>query len=83
MGSVTRPQRRAFLTGGLLASAAVLTGCSSKSDTNSAPKATVAGAASTPSAAAGARPDSPWSAFARRMEGNERWVDGTLQHPVR
>ncbi|WP_208614982.1 carbonic anhydrase [Streptomyces caeruleatus] len=83
MGSVTRPQRRAFLTGGLLASAAVITGCSSKPDTNSATKTTVAGVASSPSAAAGARPDSPWAAFARLMEGNKRWVDGALQHPDR
>ncbi|MET9965104.1 hypothetical protein ABZZ80_04030 [Streptomyces sp. NPDC006356] len=28
-------------------------------------------------------PDSPWSAFARLMEGNKRWGDGTLQHPAR
>ncbi|MFE7275880.1 carbonic anhydrase [Streptomyces sp. NPDC057623] len=83
MGSATRPQRRAFLTGGLLASAAVITGCSSKSDTSAAPKATAVGAPATPSAAAGARPDSPWAAFARLMDGNKRWVNETLQHPDR
>lgn len=68
-----------------MASAAVITGCSSKTDTGSAQKTTVAGAESTPStsAAAAARPDSPWSAFARLMEGNKRWVVGALQHPDR
>ncbi|GAA4040800.1 carbonic anhydrase [Streptomyces shaanxiensis] len=84
MGSVSLPQRRAILTGGLVASVAVITGCSSKTDSGSAEqKTTAVGAASTPSAAAAARPDSPWSAFARLMEGNKRWVDGSLQHPDR
>jgi carbonic anhydrase len=85
MPSVGRPQRRAFLTGGLAASAALITGCSSKSDSSGTPKPAAVGAAAStsPSPAAGARPDSPWSAFARLMEGNKRWVDGALQHPDR
>ncbi|MFE6623939.1 carbonic anhydrase [Streptomyces sp. NPDC008086] len=85
MGSVSQPQRRAVLTGGILATAAVITGCSSKSDTGTAAdKQAAVGAASTPSPSANApAPDSPWAAFARLMEGNKRWVDGTLQHPNR
>lgn len=86
MGSLGLPQRRAILTGGLAASAALIAGCSSKTDGSAPMKTTAAGAAGkspSPSAAAGMRPDSPWSAFARLMEGNERWVDGALQHPDR
>ncbi|WP_206342387.1 carbonic anhydrase [Streptomyces ureilyticus] len=88
MGSAVRPQRRAILTGGLAATAAaLLTGCSSKSDGGAATGATPAAGAEkkapTTPPAAGERPDSPWAAFARLMEGNERWVDGKLQHPDR
>lgn len=80
MGSAVRPQRRAILTGGLAATAAaLLAGCSSKTDGGAATeKASAAGAA-----AVGERPDSPWAAFARLMEGNERWVEGKLRHPDR
>jgi carbonic anhydrase len=88
MDSAGRPQRRAVLTGGLVAGAALMTGCSSTADgtepVRAPAKASAAGAAGkTPAPAANARPDSPWTAFARLMEGNERWVDGTLQHPDR
>lgn len=82
MGSVSAPRRRAFLVGGLAASAAVITGCSARSDAGAPTQKVAAEAASTPSpAAAGARPDSPRAAFDRLMEGNERWVDGSLRHP--
>ncbi|WP_181359297.1 carbonic anhydrase [Streptomyces sporangiiformans] len=83
MRSAVPPQRRAILTGGLAATAALLTGCSSKSDGAETQKTAPAGAAKTPSPSAGPRPDSPWAAFARLMDGNKRWVDGTLQHPDR
>ncbi|WP_416973701.1 carbonic anhydrase [Streptomyces sp. 4F14] len=83
MVSTPHPQRRAILTGGLLASAALFTGCSSKaSDTRTPATATVSASASA-AASAAAPPDSPWSAFARLMAGNERWVKGELQHPDR
>ncbi|MFE9023508.1 carbonic anhydrase [Streptomyces sp. NPDC007808] len=82
MGSVSVPQRRAFLVGGLAASAAVITGCSAKSEAGTPVAKVAAGSAPTPSpAAAGARPDSPRTAFDRLMEGNTRWVDGKPQHP--
>lgn len=77
-------QRRAILTGGLVGAAALITGCSSK--TESAKRAsteTTAAAAKASSAAASGHPDSPWAAFARLMDGNKRWVDGTLRHPDR
>ncbi|EKX69104.1 carbonic anhydrase [Streptomyces ipomoeae] len=83
MATVGRPQRRAILTGGLIATAAVITGCSSKSDAATASKTAAGDAAvkTSPSPSAGPRPDSARSAFARLMEGNKRWVAGTLQHP--
>ncbi|EST19189.1 carbonic anhydrase [Streptomyces roseochromogenus] len=80
MVSTGHPQRRAILTGGLLASAALITGCSSKSTET---KKQAVAAAPSVSASPTARPDSPWPAFARLMEGNKRWVNGTLQHPDR
>ncbi|NNN33790.1 carbonic anhydrase [Streptomyces sp. S3(2020)] len=86
MPTAGSPQRRAILTGGLLASAALITGCSSKAaDTTSADAKASAAASPSPSASltAEARPDSPRAAFARLTEGNRRWVDGTLQHPDR
>ncbi|WP_369173025.1 carbonic anhydrase [Streptomyces sp. R28] len=62
----------------------MITGCSSKTDTGTAADRTAAvGAAATPSPSPIAAPDSPWAAFARLMDGNKRWVDGTLQHPNR
>ena len=82
MGTAKTPQRRAILTGGLAAGAALLTACSSK-DTAGTGRAAAAAGTPSPSPAAAARPDSPWSAFARLMDGNKRWVDGTLQHPDR
>ncbi|MGW0822080.1 carbonic anhydrase [Streptomyces sp. NPDC002845] len=83
MSVVGQPQRRAVLTGGLLASAALITGCSSKSDSTGTTEKTAAaaGASTSPSPATAPRPDSPSTAFERLMEGNRRWVDGTLQHP--
>ncbi|MDX3387170.1 carbonic anhydrase [Streptomyces niveiscabiei] len=84
MGTAPLPQRRAFLAGGLIATAAVISGCSSKTGNNAAAaKATPAAATTPPSAASDARPGSPWAAFARLMDGNKRWVDGNLQHPDR
>jgi carbonic anhydrase len=82
MGSAGTPQRRAILTGGLAATAALLTACSSK-DGTATEKAAAAANTPAPSPAAGARPGSPWAAFARLMDGNRRWVDGRLQHPDR
>ncbi|MBC9728503.1 carbonic anhydrase [Streptomyces sp. TRM68367] len=86
MGSAGRPQRRALLTGGLAATAAMLTACSTKSDSKGGTatgNAQPAAAATTPAPSAGLRPDSPWEAFARLMDGNKRWVAGKLQHPDR
>ncbi|MFB7337027.1 carbonic anhydrase [Streptomyces adustus] len=40
-------------------------------------------ASSVASASPEARPTTPAAAFARLMEGNERWVSGDLQHPDR
>ncbi|MEU9173657.1 carbonic anhydrase [Streptomyces sp. NPDC048420] len=83
MVGARHPQRRAILTGGLVASAALITGCSSKAADSKAPTTAAEVAATGASATPTVRPDSPWSAFARLMEGNKRWVDGTLQHPDR
>ncbi|MBR8640125.1 carbonic anhydrase [Streptomyces tuirus] len=82
MGSAKTPQRRAILTGGLAATAAMLTACSSASGTNTG-KTSAVGATNSASPEPAARPDSPWAAFARLMDGNKRWVDGKLQHPDR
>lgn len=68
------PPRRFVLTGGLaaaVAAATTLSGCSAKS----APKATTA--------APEPRPSTPEAAYARLMEGNKRWVSGSLNHPDR
>lgn len=83
MGSAVRPQRRAILTGGLAAAtAAVLTGCSSKTDSPDTVNPANAGAeASSPSPFAGPRPDSANAAYARLMQGNKRWMNGALQYP--
>ncbi len=88
MSSTGTPQRRAILTGGLAAaSAALLTACSSSADgaekTTSIEDPTMAPPSPSPAAAATARPDSARAAFTRLMDGNERWVNGTLQHPDR
>jgi carbonic anhydrase len=80
MGSVSQPQRRAVLTGGLVATAAVITGCSTTTDHGAASKASAV-ALTTPSASAGAPPKTPSAALARLLEGNERWVNGALQRP--
>ncbi|MFI1483943.1 carbonic anhydrase [Streptomyces sp. NPDC020747] len=82
MRSVGQPQRRAILTGGLAATAALVTGCSSKTD-STGPATTAGAAAKVPSPSASAAPNSSRAAFARLMEGNKRWVNGALQHPDR
>ncbi|WP_229882243.1 carbonic anhydrase [Streptomyces alanosinicus] len=64
--------RRAVLAGSLAAATVALAGCSSTSAATSAP-----------SASPTARPTTPATAFARLMDGNERWVSGKLQHPDR
>lgn len=66
------PGRRTLLTGGLVVALAALTGCSSTS-------ATPPAAGTSPNA----RPSTPAEAFARLMDGNERWVSGDLRHPDR
>ncbi|WP_405651360.1 carbonic anhydrase [Streptomyces sp. NBC_00019] len=81
MGITGYPQRRTIVTGGLAATAALLTGCSSSSGAEPTVRVGAAGAASTPSPAAGARPDSPSGALTRLMQGNRRWVKGALLHP--
>ncbi|ELS57336.1 carbonic anhydrase [Streptomyces viridochromogenes] len=80
MGSVSLPQRRAVLTGGLVATAAMMTGCSTKTESTAAPKA-AAVVAATPSSSADAPPQTPRAVFDRLLEGNERWVAETLQRP--
>ncbi|MFI1360499.1 carbonic anhydrase [Streptomyces sp. NPDC020898] len=82
MSSTGQQHRRAIITGGAAATVALIAGCSSKSE-SSGKQATGAAAAKSASPTASVRPDSPWSAFARLMDGNKRWVDGTLQHPDR
>lgn len=81
MATVGRPQRRAILTGGLVTTAALITGCSSKSEAATRSTAADAAAKTSPSPSVGPRPDSARSSFTRLMEGNRRWVAGTLQHP--
>lgn len=65
------PPRRFVLTGGLTAAAALLSGCSAKST----PKRTTA--------APEPRPSTPDGAYSRLLEGNKRWVSGSLNHPDR
>ncbi|MFF6783322.1 carbonic anhydrase [Streptomyces sp. NPDC012510] len=81
MTTVGRPQRRAILTGGLVTTAALITGCSSKSEAATSRTVADAAAKASPSPSPGVRPDSAHSAFTRLMEGNRRWAAGTLQHP--
>ncbi|MFF6804474.1 carbonic anhydrase [Streptomyces sp. NPDC012616] len=90
MGTVGQPLRRSILTGGLVATVAALSSCSSKTDSTKTENAANADAAKTSSPSASTqgsssadRPDSPWAAFARLMDGNRRWVDGKLLHPDR
>lgn len=83
MSIAGHPLRRTILTGGLAATAAVLSGCSSKTEEKETGKAANAGSAANASPTPGDRPSSPWGAFSRLMEGNERWVGGKLQHPDR
>ncbi|QNP68607.1 carbonic anhydrase [Streptomyces roseirectus] len=85
MNDAVRPQRRAVLAGGLaVATTAVLAGCSS-TDGSGPAKAVSAGtpspAASPNAAPPAARPATARAAYARLLEGNERWVKGTPQHP--
>ncbi|MFE4632696.1 carbonic anhydrase [Streptomyces sp. NPDC056773] len=71
MDTAGLPPRRFVLTGGLTAAAALLTGCSAKS----APKPATA--------APEPRPSTPEGAYSRLLEGNRRWVSGSLNHPDR
>lgn len=72
MGGSEHPDRRTLLAGGLVAASIALTGCSSTS-------ATPLAAGASPDV----RPSTPAEAFARLMDGNERWVSGDLRHPDR
>ncbi|GHE12619.1 carbonic anhydrase [Streptomyces alanosinicus] len=72
MDTAGHVDRRAVLAGSLAAATVALAGCSSTSAATSAP-----------SASPTARPTTPATAFARLMDGNERWVSGKLQHPDR
>lgn len=72
MGPAGRPDRRALLVGSLAGATVALAGCSSTSAT------TPAASASTEQ-----RPTTPATAFTRLMDGNGRWVSGTLRHPDR
>ncbi|MFE9629909.1 carbonic anhydrase [Streptomyces sp. NPDC006463] len=72
MHTAGRPARRAVLTGGLAAGAAVVLAARPSAST---PKATAA--------APQPRPSTPGAAYARLMEGNARWVSGDLDHPDR
>ncbi|MEU6341482.1 carbonic anhydrase [Streptomyces sp. NPDC046977] len=75
MDSAGQPQRRTLLAGGLVAAAGALTACSSSSS--------IAPSAMTSSPGGQSRPAGPSEAFRRLMDGNERWVNGNLQHPDR
>ncbi|NUS29358.1 MAG: carbonic anhydrase [Streptomyces sp.] len=81
MGTTAHPQRRTVVTGGLAATAALLTGCSSAAGTPQVTQVGAAGATATPSASASTGPSTPSGAFTRLMEGNRRWVKGALLHP--
>lgn len=83
MSIAGHPLRRTILTGGLAATAAALSGCSSKAEEKETGKAADAAAAAGASPATGDRPSTPWGAFSRLMDGNERWQDGNLKHPDR
>lgn len=79
MDSAGVPRRTALLAGGLAAFAVgTLSACTAT--------------ATTPAGGVGGRPEpaapnpatsTPAAAYARLMEGNRRWVDGSLQHPDR
>jgi carbonic anhydrase len=79
MDEAGRLDRRRLLGGGLAAAALGLAGCSSKRAAPSAASAPPQAVSASPRA----RPTTPEAAFARLMAGNERWVNGTLQHPDR
>lgn len=68
-----------------MATVAALSGCSSDRDRVTTKEAAKTSSPSpmTHGGSSGDRPDSPWAAFARLMEGNKRWVDGKLTHPDR
>ncbi|WP_260613625.1 carbonic anhydrase [Streptomyces sp. WAC07061] len=81
MDSTGPPRRRALLAGGLAALAGALSACTAAGSPRGA------GTGARPEAAAPnatpATPVTPDAAFARLMEGNRRWVEGSLQHPDR
>ncbi|MFE6550651.1 carbonic anhydrase [Streptomyces sp. NPDC057746] len=72
MDTTGQPDRRTLLGSGLAVAAVGLAGCTS---TRTAPLAA--------RAPADARSATPAQAFARLMDGNDRWVRGDLQHPDR
>ncbi|MGW7101872.1 carbonic anhydrase [Streptomyces sp. NPDC054838] len=72
MDAAGPPDRRALLAGVLAGATVGLVGCASKT-----------GATPAAGASATVRPATPAEAFARLMEGNERWVSGDLRHPDR
>ncbi|MCF3143240.1 carbonic anhydrase [Streptomyces platensis] len=80
MDGARQPERRILLAGGLFAATAALTGCSSKS---TGPAAAGASPQARPTMQPTTRPTTPEAAFARLVEGNQRWVSGDLQHPDR
>ncbi|MGW3011033.1 carbonic anhydrase [Streptomyces sp. NPDC001219] len=80
MDGARQPDRRALLAGGLGVATAALTGCSS---TSSTPAAAGASPQARPTMQPTTRPTTPAAAYTRLTEGNERWVNGDLQHPDR
>lgn len=87
MATAGQPLRRSILTGGLVATVAALSSCSSKTDSTRTENAAAPQASSpsphTQGSSSAGRPDSPRAAFAQLMDGNRRWVDGKLLHPNR
>ncbi|MEU3724493.1 carbonic anhydrase [Streptomyces sp. NPDC031705] len=78
MDSAGPPRRKALLAGGLAALAGALPACSAAAGPRAGAKEARPEAAAPPP-----RPTTPDAAYARLMEGNQRWVDGSLQHPDR
>lgn len=74
------PGRRALLVGAVAGATTALAGCSA---TGAATSATIATPEPMASSTSNAGQLTPAAAFARLMEGNERWVSGDLQHPDR
>lgn len=75
METAGRPYRRTLLTGTLAAATAGLAGLA-----GCAPRSAATMVISTSSPT---RPATPAEALARLLDGNERWVNGVLEHPDR